>query len=103
MMEKRKPTYDLAAFRVAFDDVDKLNVTGTAVGRCGPWFRTGRNRGDDPNHAARPLLQIHDLIRGSSDLAGRASRAVGGGDALCQIHGRRRDRVFVAVVQGERR
>jgi len=31
MTEKRKPTYDLAAFKVAFDDVDKLNVTGTAV------------------------------------------------------------------------
>lgn len=30
-MEKRKPTYDLAAFKAAFDDVNKLNVTGTAV------------------------------------------------------------------------
>jgi motility quorum-sensing regulator / GCU-specific mRNA interferase toxin len=29
MMEKRKPTYDLSAS--AFDDVDRLNVTGTAV------------------------------------------------------------------------
>jgi motility quorum-sensing regulator/GCU-specific mRNA interferase toxin len=29
--DKRKPTYDLTAFRAAFDDVDKLNVTGTAV------------------------------------------------------------------------
>jgi len=31
MTEKRKPTYDLTAFKAAFDDVDKLNVTGTAV------------------------------------------------------------------------
>ncbi len=31
MADKRKPTYDLAAFRAAFDDVDKLNVTGAAV------------------------------------------------------------------------
>jgi motility quorum-sensing regulator/GCU-specific mRNA interferase toxin len=31
MTEKRKPTYDLTAFRAAFDDVDKLNVTGSAV------------------------------------------------------------------------
>ncbi len=31
MTEKRKPTYDLAAFKAAFDDVDKLNVTGSAV------------------------------------------------------------------------
>jgi motility quorum-sensing regulator / GCU-specific mRNA interferase toxin len=31
MIEKRKPTYDLAAFKAAFDDVDKLNVTTTAV------------------------------------------------------------------------
>jgi motility quorum-sensing regulator / GCU-specific mRNA interferase toxin len=31
MTEKRKPTYDLAAFKAAFDDVGKLNVTSTAV------------------------------------------------------------------------
>ena len=31
MTEKRKPTYDLAAFKAAFADVDTLNVTGTAV------------------------------------------------------------------------
>ncbi len=30
-MEKRKPTYDLAAFKAAFSDVDSINVTGTAV------------------------------------------------------------------------
>ncbi|HLK83677.1 MAG TPA: type II toxin-antitoxin system MqsR family toxin [Xanthobacteraceae bacterium] len=31
MAEKRKPTYDLAAFKAAFDDVHKLHATGTAV------------------------------------------------------------------------
>ena len=31
MREKRKPTYDLAAFRASFDRVGKLNVTATAV------------------------------------------------------------------------
>jgi motility quorum-sensing regulator / GCU-specific mRNA interferase toxin len=31
MTEKRKPTYDLAAFKATFDDVDKLNITSTAV------------------------------------------------------------------------
>ena len=31
MTEKRKPTYDLAAFRASFDDVGKLNVTASAV------------------------------------------------------------------------
>ena len=31
MTEKRKPTYDLTAFKLAFNDVDKLNVTGSAV------------------------------------------------------------------------
>ena len=31
MTEKRKPTYDLIAFKTAFDDVDKVHVTGTAV------------------------------------------------------------------------
>jgi motility quorum-sensing regulator / GCU-specific mRNA interferase toxin len=31
MAEKRKPTYDLDAFKAAFDRVERLNVTGTAI------------------------------------------------------------------------
>ena len=31
MTEKRKPTYDLDAFKAAFASVDKLKATGTAV------------------------------------------------------------------------
>jgi motility quorum-sensing regulator/GCU-specific mRNA interferase toxin len=31
MTEKRKPTYDLEAFKAAFASVDEINVTGTAV------------------------------------------------------------------------
>jgi motility quorum-sensing regulator/GCU-specific mRNA interferase toxin len=31
MTEKRKPTYDLEAFKSAFASVDRLNVTGTAL------------------------------------------------------------------------
>jgi motility quorum-sensing regulator / GCU-specific mRNA interferase toxin len=31
MAEKRKPTYDLDAFKAAFDNVEKLHVTGTAL------------------------------------------------------------------------
>jgi motility quorum-sensing regulator/GCU-specific mRNA interferase toxin len=31
MTEKRKPTYDLDAFKAAFADADKLNVTTTAA------------------------------------------------------------------------
>jgi len=31
MSQKRKPTYDLEAFKAAFSDVDRLNVTGTAL------------------------------------------------------------------------
>lgn len=31
MADKRKPTYDLIAFKAAFDDVSKLNVTAVAV------------------------------------------------------------------------
>jgi motility quorum-sensing regulator/GCU-specific mRNA interferase toxin len=30
-MEKRKPTYDLDAFRTAFANADQLNVTGSAL------------------------------------------------------------------------
>ena len=30
-MDKRKPTYDLKAFKAAFANVGKLNVTGTAL------------------------------------------------------------------------
>jgi motility quorum-sensing regulator / GCU-specific mRNA interferase toxin len=31
MTEKRKPTYDLEAFKAAFSSVDRLSVTGTAL------------------------------------------------------------------------
>ena len=31
MTEKRKPTYDLDAFKAAFSTVERLQVTGTAV------------------------------------------------------------------------
>jgi motility quorum-sensing regulator/GCU-specific mRNA interferase toxin len=31
MTEKRKPTYDLDAFKAAFGSVERLNVTGTAI------------------------------------------------------------------------
>ena len=31
MTEKRRPTYDLAAFKAAFNEVGKLKVTGTAL------------------------------------------------------------------------
>jgi motility quorum-sensing regulator/GCU-specific mRNA interferase toxin len=31
MTEKRKPTYDLEAFKAAFRSVEKLQVTGTAL------------------------------------------------------------------------
>jgi len=31
MTEKRKPTYDLQAFKAAFSSVERLNVTGTAI------------------------------------------------------------------------
>ena len=31
MAEKRKPTYDLDAFRAAFDTIERLRVTGVAV------------------------------------------------------------------------
>jgi motility quorum-sensing regulator/GCU-specific mRNA interferase toxin len=30
-LEKRKPTYDLKAFKAAFCSVERLNVTGTAI------------------------------------------------------------------------
>ena len=31
MTEKRKPTYDIGAFKAAFSNVDKLSATGTAL------------------------------------------------------------------------
>lgn len=31
MTEKRKPTYDLDAFKAAFASIDRLAVTGTAL------------------------------------------------------------------------
>jgi Motility quorum-sensing regulator, toxin of MqsA len=101
-MEKRKLTYDLAAFEAAFDDVDKLNVTGTAV-RTAAALGFGR---------AEIVATIQTMRRAhfyksmtsygeSSDLAGCVSRTVGSWHAVRQIHSRCCYRVFVAVVQGK--
>jgi hypothetical protein len=104
MTEKRKPTYDLAAFKAAFDDVDKLNVTGTAV-RSAAALGFGRTEivATIQNMHRAHFYKSMTSYGGSSDLAGRVSRAVGGGHALRQVHGGCRDRIFVAVVQEERR
>jgi hypothetical protein len=51
MTEKRKPTYDLEAFKAAFDNVDKLRVTGVALrgaARSRVWTR--RNCCDPSDH-----------------------------------------------------
>ena len=42
MTEKRKPTYDLEAFKTAFASGDRLNVTGTAL-KSGAGLGFGRN------------------------------------------------------------
>jgi motility quorum-sensing regulator / GCU-specific mRNA interferase toxin len=42
-MEKKKPTYDLNAFKAAFSTVEKLNVTGTALRTA---FSLGFGRND---------------------------------------------------------
>jgi motility quorum-sensing regulator/GCU-specific mRNA interferase toxin len=40
MSEKRKPTYDLEAFKAAFDAEDKLQITGSVLkGAAGIGFR----------------------------------------------------------------
>jgi motility quorum-sensing regulator/GCU-specific mRNA interferase toxin len=52
-MEKRKPTYDLVAFKAAFDDADKLNVTGTALRSAGARLWPRGDRSDHSCHAKR--------------------------------------------------
>lgn len=48
MTQKRKPTYDLDAFKAAINSAERLSVTGTAVRSVG--IRAGRDHGDDPDN-----------------------------------------------------
>lgn len=62
MTEKRKPTYDLTAFKAAFDDVDKLPLPARMVLRADPaagHFQKIRNdavQPDCPTFWANPLF-----------------------------------------------
>jgi motility quorum-sensing regulator / GCU-specific mRNA interferase toxin len=102
MTEKRKPTYDLAAFKAAFGDVDKLNVTGTAV-RTAAILGFGRAeivatiQTMQRAHFYKSMTSYGDH-RVWQDVYHVPSEV---GHALRKIHGRCGDRVFIAVVQGK--
>jgi motility quorum-sensing regulator/GCU-specific mRNA interferase toxin len=102
MTEKRKPTYDLAAFKAAFGDVDKLNVTGTAV-RTAATLGFGRA---EIVATIQAMQRAHFYKSMTSYGDHRVWQDVylvpSGGHALHKIHGRCGDRVFIAVVQGKR-
>lgn len=57
MAEKRKPTYDLDAFKATFASVERLAVTGTALRSA---TALGYGRGEivatNSDDAARPFL-----------------------------------------------
>ena len=103
MTEKRKPTYKQTAFKAAFDDVDKLHLTGTAVKSAAA---IGFGRAEivatiqtmQRAHFYKSMTSYGDH-RVWQDVYHVPSQA---GDALCEVHGGAGDGVFVAVVQGER-
>ena len=100
MTEKRKPTYDLDAFKAA---AHRMRVTVVAT-RTAAALGFGRAEivATIQTMQRSAVLQIHDLLWRSSDLAGRLSRPLTGWHALRQVHGGCRDRICAAVVQGER-
>ena len=77
MTEKRKPTYDLEAFKAAFASVDRLNVTGVALRNA-----AGLGFGRDEIMATIQTMQRRHFYKSMTAYADH--------------------RVFVAVVQGER-
>ena len=102
MTEKRKPTYDLEAFKAA--SAVALNVTGTAV-RSAAALGSGRveivttiqTMGPTQFYKSMTAYGDHRIWQDVYHVPSEA------GDALHQVHGRRCDRVPVVVVQGERR
>jgi hypothetical protein len=102
MAEKRKPTYDLEAFKVAFDDVDKLRVTGAAL-RGAAALGFGRAEIVAPlqtmqrPHFCKSMTALGNH-RKSSRVAGRLPRSLVRGVALRQIYCRCRDTIFADVV-----
>jgi motility quorum-sensing regulator/GCU-specific mRNA interferase toxin len=57
MSEKRRPTYDLAAFKEAFNAVDKLHVTGSALrGAASLGFGRREIVRDDSANGTRAVL-----------------------------------------------
>jgi hypothetical protein len=73
MAEKRKPTYDLEAFKAAFDNVDKLRVTGAALrGAAALGFGRAEIVATLP---AAAFLQVDDRSWESPGVAGRLPRS----------------------------
>ena len=99
MAEKRKPTYDLEAFKVAFDDVDKLRVTGAAL-RGAAALGFGRAeivaalQTMQRAHFYKPVTALWKSPR----VAGRLPRSLIRRVALREIYRRRRDAILADVV-----
>jgi Motility quorum-sensing regulator, toxin of MqsA len=105
MTEKRKPTYDLDAFKAA---AHRIRVTVVAT-RTAAALGFGRVEIEatiqtmQRKQFYKSMTAYYDyrrLLR-LSDLAGCVPRPLSGRDALRQVHSGCRDGVCAAVVQGE--
>jgi motility quorum-sensing regulator/GCU-specific mRNA interferase toxin len=99
MAEKRKPTYDLEAFKAAFDDVDKLRVTGAAL-RGAAALGFGRAE----IVATLQTMQRPHFYKSMTTFGNhrvwqdRLPRSLVRGAALREIYCRRLDAIFADVV-----
>src|SRR5258708_39720227 len=103
-MEKRKPTYDLAAIKAAIGAAETLSITSSAL-------RDAVGLGFDRGGIAKVIqtiarhmfyLQVDDDARRSPSVAGRAPCARREWpDTVREVSSERRDRVNGHVVQGE--
>lgn len=102
-MEKRKPTYDLAAIKAAIGAAETLSITSSALrDAVGLGLDRGGHRKRHPDHRAAHVLQVDDDARRSLSVAGRVPCARREWpDTVREVSSKRRDRVHGDVVQGE--
>jgi len=101
--EKRKPTYDLDAFKAAFANVDRLSVTGVAL-------RNAAELGFGQSEIVatiQSMRRVHFYKSMTAYTDHRVWQDVYHVPSPCrravrEVHCRSGDRVSVAVVQGER-
>lgn len=102
MADKRKPTYDLEAFKATFNRVEKLAVTGTAL-RTAAALGFGRIEiVNTIQSMQRDYFYKSMTAYADSRLWQDVSCPITGGHPVREVYSRYHNRVFTAVIQGER-